>query len=318
MLKLNDLIKIGPVTRAQRITIYGPNGIGKSTLAAAFPDPLFLDTEDGSTHLNVARIQASEPETFFDALRQLANEEHRYQTLVVDTGDGSEKHLRYRICKRHKMAGIEDFGYGRGWTYLREEFDLFLTGCLDRFIRQGIHVVVVGHSTVKRVQPPGLGDSYDRFELKIDMVNSNRLKEWSDAVLFINWDTRVVENTEGRRRGVGGRDRVIYTQHSASYDAKNRVGLPEKVKCQFAELLPLLVDHKKPPTVSVQQQLQTAIADINPMFVQAFLLDRKQITQGQSVSDVSAEYATDALSRLQEFREAVTTFALLEKKEPLS
>jgi hypothetical protein len=318
MIKLSDLITTGTVTRAQRITIYGGNGIGKSTLAASFPAPVFIDTEDGSTHLNVARIQASEPETFFDALRQLANEEHSYQSLVIDTGDNAEKHLRYRVCKRHKMAGIEDFGYGRGWTYLREEFDLFLTGCLDRFIRQGIHVVVVGHSTVKRVQPPGLSDSYDRYELKLDTINSARLKEWSDALLFISWDTKIVENAEGRRRGVGGKERVIYTQHSAAYDAKNRVGLPEKLKCEFAELLPLLVDHKKPPTVPVQQQLQATIADINPKFVQAFLLDRKQITEGQSVLDVSSEYAGEALSRLQEFREAVTTFALLEKKEPLS
>ena len=167
-------------------------------------------------------------------------------------------------------------------------------------------------------QPPGLSDSYDRFKLKLDTVNSNRLREWSDAVLFISWDTRVVENAEGRRRGVGGKDRVINTQHSAAFDAKNRVNLPEKIKCEFAELLPLLVDHKRPPAVSVQQQLQSTLSDINPAFVHAFLLDRKQITEDRSVLDVSAEYATEALSRLQEFREAVTAFALIEKKEPLT
>ena len=318
MLTLQNLITTGTVSRAQRITVYGPNGVGKSTLAKAFPSPIFIDTEDGSTHLDVARIQASEPETFFDALRQLGSEEHAFQTLIIDTVDGAEKLLRYRVCKRHKMAAIEDFGYGRGWTYLREEFDLFLTGCLDRFIRQGIHLVTVGHSTVKRVQPPGLSDSYDRFELKLDTVNSNRLREWSDAVLFINWDTRVTENAEGRRRGVGGRDRVVYTQHSAAFDAKNRVNLPEKVKCEYSELLPLLVGHEKSPIVSVQQQLQAVLSDINLGFTQAFLLDRKQISEGQSVLDVPAEYAQEALSRLQEFREAITTFALIEKKEPLT
>ena len=318
MLTLQNLITTGAVSRAQRLTVYGQNGIGKSSLAAQFPAPVFIDTEDGSTHLNVSRIQASEPETFFDALRQLAYEQHAFQTLIIDTVDGAEKHLRHRVCKRHKMAGIEDFGYGRGWTYLREEFDLFLTGCLDRFIRQGIHLVTVGHSTVKRVQPPGLSDSYDRFELKLDTVNSNRLREWSDAVLFINWDTRVTENAEGRRRGVGGRDRVVYTQHSAAFDAKNRVSLPEKLKCEFSQLLPLLVDHKKPPTVSVQHQLQAALSDIDPAFVHAFLLDRKQITESQSVLDVPTEYAQEALSRLQEFREILTTFALMEKKEPLT
>jgi len=73
MLTLQNLITTGTVSRAQRITVYGPNGVGKSTLAKAFPSPIFIDTEDGSTHLDVARIQASEPETFFDALRQLVH-----------------------------------------------------------------------------------------------------------------------------------------------------------------------------------------------------------------------------------------------------
>ena len=94
MRTLQNMITSGTITRAQRITIYGPNGVGKSTLAKAFPSPIFIDTEDGSTHLDVSRIQASEPETFFDALRQLAYEPHTYQTLVIDSSDGAEKHVR--------------------------------------------------------------------------------------------------------------------------------------------------------------------------------------------------------------------------------
>lgn len=36
----------GPVRRAQKVVLYGSEGIGKSTLAAQFPDPLFIDTEE--------------------------------------------------------------------------------------------------------------------------------------------------------------------------------------------------------------------------------------------------------------------------------
>ena len=38
----------GKIPSAKKITIYGPEGIGKSTFAAQFPDPVFIDTE-GST-----------------------------------------------------------------------------------------------------------------------------------------------------------------------------------------------------------------------------------------------------------------------------
>ena len=39
----------GKITKAVKCVIYGPEGIGKSTFAAQFPNPLFIDTE-GSTN----------------------------------------------------------------------------------------------------------------------------------------------------------------------------------------------------------------------------------------------------------------------------
>jgi hypothetical protein len=160
-------------------------------------------------------------------------------------GNG-EQFIRERVLKRHGMRHIEDFGYGRGHTYVREEFRGVLTGCLDRLIFAGIHVVVIVHSVIRRVQPPGLSDAFDRYEIGLDLVNGASLKQWSDALLFLFWDIRTVENAEGRVRGVGGKERVIYTTHCAAYDAKNRVGLPEKVECNFAAVAPLLGDLDAP------------------------------------------------------------------------
>lgn len=48
-------IKRGKQQRPQRVIIYGPEGVGKSTLAAGLPAPLFLDTEEGTQHMNVGR-----------------------------------------------------------------------------------------------------------------------------------------------------------------------------------------------------------------------------------------------------------------------
>jgi hypothetical protein len=252
---LETLVKTGPIARAQRIVIYGPESSGKTTLAAQFPDPLIIDTEDGSTHQDVCRIQTRTDETFFQALRALASESHSYKTIAIDTITGVEQFIRERVLKRHKMRNIEDFGYGRGHTYIREEFGALLTGCLDRFIFAGINIIVTSHSVVKRVQPPGLSDAFDRYEPSLDAVNAARLKQWSDALLFLAWDTRIVENAEGRVRGVGGKERVVHTTHCAAYDAKNRVGLPEKVECKFSALLPLL----ETPDAS-QSQTQPAAA----------------------------------------------------------
>ena len=39
-----------------KTVLYGPEGIGKSTFASHFPDPVFIDTEGGTKRLNVARL----------------------------------------------------------------------------------------------------------------------------------------------------------------------------------------------------------------------------------------------------------------------
>jgi len=53
MLKITD----GKIKRAQKVVLYGSEGIGKSTFAAKFPNPLFIDTEGGTSHMDVRRIE---------------------------------------------------------------------------------------------------------------------------------------------------------------------------------------------------------------------------------------------------------------------
>ena len=48
-------ITSGIIKSAQKVVIYGPEGIGKSTFASQFPDPLFIDTEGSTKKLNVRR-----------------------------------------------------------------------------------------------------------------------------------------------------------------------------------------------------------------------------------------------------------------------
>ena len=183
-----------------------------------------------------------------------------------------------------------------------------------------MHVIAIGHSTVKRIQPPGLSDAYDRYELKLDPVNSSRLKESADAVLFLNWDVRVTENAEGRVRGVGGKERMIYTTHSAAYDAKNRVGLPEKLKCEFAALTPLLGASDAPQSQpqapeglsrpSVKEQLANALADVDREVLSLFFRNKKG-WKG-TLEEVPDDYAQKVLSNLPKFRQTLEQFA----KEP--
>jgi hypothetical protein len=308
-MNLQNLIKNGPIARAQRITIYGPHGIGKTTLASQFPEPIFIDTEEGTSHLPVNRIVANDYASLCQALIELRDSDLPCRTVVIDTIDRVELFLRAEVCREHRIAGMEALPYGKAWVFLSEKFSDFLIRYLDPLIAAGIHVIVIGHSNIKRVQYPGL-DGYDRWELRLYSSCANRLKEWSDAVLFLNFKTHVVDN-EGKPKGTGGKIRTIYTTHDATFDAKVRIDLPEGVPCTFEAIKRLLCDWERPARLSVQEQFAAALADIDPKEVIAFLIDRKQIRDDQQITDVPAEYARIALQRIDEFKQTVTAFDFL-------
>lgn len=50
----------GVIPCAKKVVIYGPEGIGKSTFASKFPDPVFIDTEGSTNSMDVARLPKQE------------------------------------------------------------------------------------------------------------------------------------------------------------------------------------------------------------------------------------------------------------------
>lgn len=117
----------GIVKKPLKLVIYGPEGIGKTTFASKFPWPVFIDTEGSTNHMDVARF---EPPRTWDAIledvRSLVADPAGYQTLVLDTADWAVRLCETAVCMREGKKGIEDFGYGKGYVYAKEEFGKLL------------------------------------------------------------------------------------------------------------------------------------------------------------------------------------------------
>ena len=143
----------GKIDRAQKVVIYGSEGIGKSTMASQFPDPLFIDTEGGTSHMDVNRIDrpASWPE-LLSIVQEVAKEDV-CKTLVIDTADWAEQLCTDYICQKYKQTSIESFGYGKGYTYLSEEFARLLSAC-DDVVASGKHVVITAHAKMRKFEQP--------------------------------------------------------------------------------------------------------------------------------------------------------------------
>lgn len=231
-------MKLGAVTkgrleRPMRVLLFGVEGVGKSTFAANAPSPIFLAAEDGTAQLDVARFP--EPKAWrdvFDAIDELMTAEHEYKTVVVDTLDWLEPLCWDHVVARaraanQKIKSIEDFGFGKGYVAALDEWRLLLSKFEQLRLKRAMHVIFLAHSWIKTFKNPE-DEDYDRYELKLHLKAGGLLKEWSDAVLFTRYETFANTDEKTKRtRGVSTGARVIHTQRTAAWDAKNRYDLPE-------------------------------------------------------------------------------------------
>lgn len=254
-------ISSGIIKAAQKIVIYGPEGIGKSTLASRFPDALFIDTEGSTKSLDVRRYD--KPTSWEMLMQQIEYTKlnHPCKTLVIDTTDWAEQMCIDSVCAKHGKDGIESFGYGSGYVYEKEEFGKFLNA-LEGVIEAGINVVLTAHAILRKFEQPDELGAYDRWELKLGKKTTNLIapmvKEWADMVLFCNYKTySVAVDKDGKKHKAQGGSRVMYTSHHPCWDAKNRVGLPEETAMDYEVIRPYIEIDITPTVTPVTEVKKT-------------------------------------------------------------
>lgn len=231
----------GKIPCAKKVVIYGPEGIGKSTFASQFPEPVFIDTEGSTNSMDVARLpKPTSWQMLLDEIQYIKSHPDVCKTLVIDTIDWAESMCIQSICDKHQKSGIEDFGYGNGYVYTKEEMGRFLNR-LSEVVEVGVNVVLTAHAQIRKFEQPDEMGAYDRWELKLGKKTSSQtsplIKEWADMLLFANYKTfSIAIDDKGQKRKAQGGERVMYTSHHACWDAKNRYGLPEQVPFSFSSI----------------------------------------------------------------------------------
>lgn len=249
-------ISRGKIEKAMRVCIYGIEGIGKSTFASQFPGAVFIDTEGSTNQMDVARYPTPTSwEMLISEVEQTISNPSGIGTLVIDTVDWAQQLCIVSVCEKNQVKGIEDFGYGKGYSYVKEDFGKLLN-LLNDLVDKGVNVVLVAHSTIRTFTKPDEMGQYDRYELKlIDTPKcsiSGLVKEWADVLLFANYETFITEDQKTKKKYATGNQRVMYTTHTAAWDAKNRFGMPDKLPFDFKEIAQLF--ENKPEPVKKEEQ----------------------------------------------------------------
>ncbi len=215
-------VKSGIQSVPRRTLIYGQHGVGKTTMAAQWPEPILLPTEDGYHHVNVASGPKLKSATdLWNAINEVSKSD--YKTVIVDSIDWTEMIIQ---------SELDESSFDQSWGKCQLEVAnrmrkvlQALDGCRDA----GKHIVLVGHAEAKTIDRPD-GLSYQTYAVKLGKHCSRVVSEWVDEMLFVQRDYLVRQN-EGSRAGVGvdKGTRSFYTTGTPSFEAKNRLpGCAEK------------------------------------------------------------------------------------------
>jgi AAA domain len=213
---------------------YGVDKVGKTSLAAQFPDPVYLNTNGERPPNDVELATFGEIETLddvFDSIQALLTEPHDRKTLIVDSLDGLEPIMWAATCKRIGVSTIEEAGYGKGYVEADVEWNEYLQA-VGALAAAGIAVVQLAHPEIIRFDSPTT-DPYSRYTIKLHKRAAALVREKADIIGFLNYRVTLKEKEVAPKKSVAhaesGGDRNIHLEERAGFIAGNRYSMPPSV-----------------------------------------------------------------------------------------
>ena len=227
----------GRIEQPHFVTIYGQDGVCKTSIGAGAPDVLMLDSERGTLHLNVAREEINsyaDLDRALDAILAGDKEYAEFKSVCFDSLDWLVSKVYDHVVatvkheKGNPVHSIEDYGFGKGYVHAKEVWQKLIAK-MQRVRDKGINVILIAHAQVFNIDSPDTTGAYKQFDLKLPRTNNNDIpalfREACDAVLFASWK-RLTPKDDPRAIDGG---RVLRTQHAPGWAAKNRFGLPDEI-----------------------------------------------------------------------------------------
>ena len=208
-----------------RVVLNCTEGWGKTTCMSHAPNVgmIMCGRETGLETLRgqgrVPDVDAVHVESWPELLALLRSDAVKsYDTLCIDTATSAYDLLSKHVLDSQFSGNSEKFkAFGKGVAVCEIEWNQLL----DALERTGKNIIIGSHVTTSKYSNPE-GENYNRYTANLPDGVWALLRHWADAVLFGTFLTHVEQG-----KASGGTERVIYTEHRAAHDAKNRYGMDE-------------------------------------------------------------------------------------------
>lgn len=224
---------------APRIVLNAVEGWGKSTFGGYAPNPAYLMSRGESGYVTLRQhglapdVDQVELMSWVDLLAQVDElDTTDHGAVILDAMGGFERLCHEHVCARDFGGDWGDKGFGsfqKGYDVSVSEW-LILLQRLDRLrAKRNIPIIILSHSKVRPFKNP-MGSDFDRYIADCHEKTWGVTHKWADCVLFGTFVTVAVEDKKTKRnKGIGGVDRIVYTERRDAYDAKNRFGMPPQI-----------------------------------------------------------------------------------------
>ena len=221
MTSILSSITRGRTLDAPRIILYGMEGIGKSTFAANFPAPIFIQTEDGLGMIDCAKFPLAKTfDEVFQELVALETESNEFKTIVIDSLDWLERLIWDKVAQDSKVNNIEQIGFGKGYTMALTFWRIVLDH-LETLHKQGKIILLLAHAVAEDYSDPEVS-SLKRFTPRLHKTARSLVAEYVDVILLA---TRAF----GAAKGDQNNPRIVRTEASPYQVAKSRFSIPAEL-----------------------------------------------------------------------------------------
>lgn len=230
-----------PTNRPVVATIIGDAGLGKTSLAATFPKPIFIRAEDGLQSIPEDMRPDAFPRLYsvddlWEQLAALIKEDHPYTTLVVDSVTALEvifaDHVLDTDPKKPKGIQQAHGGYGAGRDMVAS-MHRRLRKAAEMLVERGMNVVFVAHADTARIEPPD-ADPYTKYTMRLHEKSMQPYVDNVDLVGFLRLETFVTGDGD-RKKAISDGTRQLVCHAVASNVSKNRFGINEPLEVKFGE-----------------------------------------------------------------------------------
>ncbi len=226
-----------PADRPVIATITGDAGIGKTRLAATFPNPVFIRSEDGMQSIPSADRPDALPmiasaDDLWEQLTALINENHEYKTLVIDSVTALERlfinHVVDSDPKNPKSINQALGGYGAGLAAVASMHQRVRKAAGILNTKRGMHVVFIAHADTVTVEPPDQ-DPYTRYDLRLGKRSVAPYTDDVDIVAYLKLETHTMGDGE-RKKAISDGTRILTAYTTASNISKNRFHITDDLE----------------------------------------------------------------------------------------